>query len=155
MILNTFLIVCSAADDVVATVGTEAWFDDLELIYNPVILDLTVFMEGPYDAASEMFTNLNPDHIPLNQPYNVAPWNYNGTESVASIPTDVVDWVMVEIRDASSAATASSFASIGRQAGFLLKDGLLLDWMVQHVYHLMFPSIRIYLLLSGTETTLE
>ena len=117
------LIVCSAADDVVATVGTEAWFDDVELVY-VVILEMTVFLEGPYDSGNEMFTNLNPDHIPLNQPYNVAPWNYMGTESVAAIPnTDVVDWVMVEIRDAASAGTASSLTTVGKQTGFLLKDG--------------------------------
>ncbi|MCD4664356.1 MAG: PCMD domain-containing protein [Bacteroidales bacterium] len=107
-----------------ATEGSQVYFDDIELIYNPVVLDLTVFLQGPYNSGNEMFTYLNPDNIPLNQPYNISPWDYSGTENVASIPnTDVVDWILIEIRDASSASSASSLMTIGRQAGLLLKDG--------------------------------
>ena len=117
------LFVLSTADEV-ATLGSEANYDDLELIYVVILEDLTVFMEGPYLSGSEMSTDINPEHLPLSQPYNVAPWNYNGTESVASIPnSDVVDWVLIEVRDAASAASASSLATEGMQAGFLLKDG--------------------------------
>ncbi len=61
--------------------------------------------------------------IPLSQPFNMAPWNYNGTESVAAIPTGVVDWVLVELRDATSAANATSATRIARQAGFIKTDG--------------------------------
>jgi hypothetical protein len=117
------LMVASAADES-ATIGSEAYFDDLELIYNPVTLDLKAYMQGPYKGGNVMSTFLNPNNLPLNQPFNMAPWNYYGSESVASIPnTNVVDWVLVEIRDASSANAANSFASIGRQAGFLMRDG--------------------------------
>ncbi len=117
------LFVLSSADDQVATEGTESWFDDIELVY-VVILDMKVYLEGPYVSGGEMSTDLNPGDLPLSQPYNVAPWNYNGTESVAAIPnSDVVDWVLIEIRDASTAATATSFSTVGKQAGFLLKDG--------------------------------
>jgi hypothetical protein len=63
-------------------------------------------------------------NLPLNQPYNVSPWNYPGTESVSSIPTtDIVDWILVEFRDTTDAALASSETIIARQAAFLLKDG--------------------------------
>lgn len=116
------LIVVSSADEV-ATLGTETYFDDIELIYNPVLLDLTAFMQGPYNSGNEMFTDLNPDHLPLNQPYDAAPWNYAGTESVTSVPIDAVDWVLVEIRDAATAGGATGSTTLGRQAGFLLKDG--------------------------------
>ena len=62
--------------------------------------------------------------IPLNQPYNTAPWNYNGTESVSSIPNaNVVDWVVVELRDAASASQATAATRIARQAAFLLNNG--------------------------------
>ena len=47
--------------------------------------------------------------LPLSQPFNVPPWNYNGMESVASIPPDVVDWVLLELRtlpDANSKIAA-------------------------------------------------
>ena len=116
------LIVVSSADEV-ATLGTESYFDDIELIYNPVMLDLTAFMQGPYSSGNEMSTDLNPDNLPLSQPYNTAPWNYKGAESVAAIPADVVDWVLVEVRDAATASEATGATSLGRQAAFLKKDG--------------------------------
>lgn len=117
------LMVLSTGDES-ATIGSEAFYDDVEFIYNPLLLDLKVFLEGPYAGSSMMSTDLNPDLIPLAQPYNTAPWNYNGTESVASIPNaDIVDWVMVELRDAVTAASATSATTLGRQAGFLLSDG--------------------------------
>ena len=86
-------------------------------------LSLTVFLEGPFNGA-EMTTSLNPSNLPLNQPYSGAPWNYSGNESVAVIPSpDIVDWVLIELRDATQASLATSGTVIARQAAFLLKDG--------------------------------
>lgn len=87
-------------------------------------LDVLVYLEGPYEGT-EMTTDLNlADEIPLSQPYSGSPWNYPGTESVVAIPnTDVVDWVLVELRDASDAASAIGDTRIAQQAGFILKDG--------------------------------
>ena len=87
-------------------------------------LDLKVYLEGPY-LGPYMSTVLNiVGYVPLNQPYNVAPWNYFGTESVVEIPgDDVVDWALIELRDAPDASSATSSASIAFQAGFVLKDG--------------------------------
>ena len=64
--------------------------------------DLTILLEGPFNGI-DMNTTFNDNGIlPLNQPYNTAPWYYPGTESVASIPNpDIVDWVLVELRDAT------------------------------------------------------
>jgi len=107
-----------------ATDNTTIYFDDLELIYNPVLLDLTVFLQGAYYNNMQMYTSLNPTYIPNEQPFDVAPWNYNGTESIVALSSpDIVDWVLVEARDAASAATASSATTVGRQAAFLLKGG--------------------------------
>jgi hypothetical protein len=84
-------------------------------------IDLTAFLQGPF-TVSDMDAELT--NIPLSQPYNASPWNYAGTESVPSIPnTNVVDWVLVELRDASSPGGASSSARLARQAAFILKDG--------------------------------
>jgi len=64
-----------------------------------LIVDIAVMLEGPYNG-SDMNSTLNANgHIPLSQPYNVAPWNYSGTESLASIPADIVDWVLLEFRE--------------------------------------------------------
>lgn len=91
-------------------------------------LDVLVYLEGPY-SETEMSTNMNmAGEIPLTQPYNTPPWNYTGTESVGEIPnTDVVDWVIIELRDAVDAVSATGATKIAEQAAFLLKDGSVVD----------------------------
>ncbi|MCB2221767.1 MAG: choice-of-anchor J domain-containing protein [Bacteroidetes bacterium] len=98
-------------------------------------LDLTVFLEGPYDVVtgSLMITDLSAgSYLPLDQPYNpVLPyygnnapvWLYLGTESVTDFPANTVDWVIVQLRDAADAASAGSGTIIGTKAAFLLSDG--------------------------------
>ncbi|MCB0805371.1 MAG: hypothetical protein KDC05_06190 [Bacteroidales bacterium] len=96
------------------------WSKQPELI----TLDLKVYLEGAYEGA-EMNTTLNDNNeLPLNQPFDVAPWNYNGTESVPAIPNpDIADWVLIEGRDAADAASATENTIFGRQAAFVLKNG--------------------------------
>ncbi|MCD4788643.1 MAG: hypothetical protein K8R37_01490, partial [Bacteroidales bacterium] len=89
-------------------------------------VSLDVFLEGPFNSTdTDMNTDLNSDGlIPLAQPFNTAPWNYTGTESATSIPNaNIVDWVLVEFRDAVDAGSATSGTMIARQAAFLLNDG--------------------------------
>lgn len=87
-------------------------------------LDLNLFLEGPFQTG-EMTTDLNDlDILPLSQPYSGPPWNYLGTETVGSIPNaDVVDWCLIELRDAIDASSATPSTTIQKQAAFLLKDG--------------------------------
>ncbi|MBL7103373.1 MAG: C10 family peptidase [Bacteroidales bacterium] len=87
-------------------------------------VDLKVFLEGPFNV-SDMNVDLNNDGLlPLSQPYNVYPWYYTGNEDVTSIPnSDIVDWVLVEYRDAPDVASATSVTMITRQAAFLLNNG--------------------------------
>jgi plastocyanin len=87
-------------------------------------LNLKVFLEGPFGGV-QMNANLNAEGIlPLDQPYNSPPWNYNGTESVSLIPNgNVVDWVLIELRDAANASSATSATRIARQTAFLLRNG--------------------------------
>lgn len=89
-----------------------------------ITLDISAMLEGPY-SASGMQTDLNVSGLlPLSQPFNTAPWNYTGSESVAAIPNEnVVDWILVELRDATSAATATPATRIDQQAAFILNDG--------------------------------
>jgi PKD repeat protein len=88
-------------------------------------VNLKVFLEGPYNGT-EMTPKLT-GVLPLNQPYNVSPWNYNGSESVSEIPAVAIDWILVELRDAAAPAQATSGTRIGEQAGFLRNDGKILD----------------------------
>jgi PKD repeat protein len=90
-------------------------------------LNLKVYLEGPFNGT-EMSANLtNLADFPLSQPYNTNPWNYSGTESVNSIPANVVDWLLIELRDATAAAIATAAARIARRACFLLKNGSVVD----------------------------
>ena len=91
-------------------------------------LNLTVFLEGPFNGVN-MDTDLNTHGlIPFDQPFNLAPWNYSGTESVTSIPNaNVVDWVLIELHDTTDAALVSNETMIGRQAAFLLNNGSVVD----------------------------
>ncbi len=62
--------------------------------------------------------------LPLNQPFNTPPWNYTEHESVASIPNaNIVDWILMEARNADDAPSATAGTIIFRQAAFILNDG--------------------------------
>ncbi|RLD49735.1 MAG: hypothetical protein DRJ05_20550, partial [Bacteroidetes bacterium] len=125
-----------AANNKATFEGLTAFSQFITVRDDRVELDLTVFLEGPFNGTG-MNTDLNghpepawTEHsrsvegFPLVQPYNVAPWNYTGTESVDSIPNaDVVDWVLIELRDTTEAALATGETMIARQAAFLLNDG--------------------------------
>ncbi|MBN1339167.1 MAG: PKD domain-containing protein, partial [Bacteroidales bacterium] len=103
--------------------GCSVWFFVTES--SGLDLRIVVFLEGPFNPASGlMLPDLNPGQLPLSQPYNTTPWNYTGSESVASLPNlNVVDWVLVELRDAANASSATSATMIARQAAFLLNNG--------------------------------
>lgn len=88
-------------------------------------LDIKVLLEGPYNTTTGfMNTILNAaGELPMVQPYSGLPWFYTGSENVAIMPADVVDWVLVELRDAPDAASATTATRINEQAALLLNDG--------------------------------
>lgn len=92
---------------------------------SPVLVKATAILEGAYTGSS-MTTNLSTNQqLPLTQPFNRPPWNYTGTESVANaaaIPTNTVDWVLLEVRDALNKTLV-----IERKAAFLLSNGAIVD----------------------------
>ena len=95
-----------------------------------VELDIALMLEGAFNGT-DMNTDLNTlGLIPLNQPFDSKPsadWYYTGSESVGSIPPDVVDWVLVKIKDASNAAGSLTAPIVAEQAAFLLNDGSVVD----------------------------
>ena len=92
---------------------------------NEFTLNLTAFLEGAYDTNSgTMNTSLNPDNIPTSQPFNAPPWDYYGIEMADPIPSaDIVDWVLVELRDTTLASLADSNTIVAQQAAFILNNG--------------------------------
>ena len=96
-------------------------FDVVIVPDNRFFLDAKVFLEGPFNG-----TDMNAGaYLPVVQPFSIAPWNYQGNESVVTIPANVVDWVLIELRDTTQAGLATEDTRIARQAVFLLTDGSL------------------------------
>lgn len=92
-------------------------------------LIVSIFLEGPYQSG-QMNDNLNSlNLLPLQQPYGSPPWNYNGTESLSTLPANAVDWVLVELRDADSPGNAGSNTTLPGWPKALLinKNGQLAD----------------------------
>lgn len=91
----------------------------------PLTRELAVkaYLEGPFNG-NDMTSYLS-DVIPLEQPYNEEPWYYSGTEKVISIPDSVVDWVLVELHDATDAASVGVATMFEQQASFLAENGLI------------------------------
>ncbi|MFN9113610.1 MAG: hypothetical protein ACK5XN_26365, partial [Bacteroidota bacterium] len=94
-------------------------------------LTTKAFLRGAWNSGTGLMnTTLNTAGIiPLSQPFNTAPFNYAGTESVGSIPANVVDWVLLEVRKPATglAPDAGSSTITGRKALFLLNNGNIVD----------------------------
>lgn len=82
----------------------------------PVALQLKVYLEGAYRPnTGSMVTMLNQRGLlpgqtpvgstatatPAGQPYSASPWLYPGTESMTTYQADVVDWILISLREGS------------------------------------------------------
>lgn len=90
------------------------------------IVKARLFLQGAFNSTTNaMNTSLRTAGlIPRSQPFGAAPWNYAGAEAVpqlSDIPTNTVDWVLVELRNTTTNALIAS------RACFLLSDGSLRD----------------------------
>ena len=85
----------------------------------PVYADITLFLEGAYNAETHCMNTTLYNSIPLTSPYP-------DEISVASIPDNVVDWVFVELR---SYLTGSALDS---KSMFLKSDGHICDPYYDH-----------------------
>ena len=92
---------------------------------------VNVYLEGFFNLETvAMNKTLNDlSLIPLIQPYQEAPWNYAGSETILSVPTDVIDWILVELRAAATPAEALPATVLsGWPRAYLLKsNGAIVD----------------------------
>jgi hypothetical protein len=107
----------------------------------PLSVSAKVLLAGPWDATSLLMDPaLNVGgKLPLAQPYSGIPWNYPGTEQVASQSffqsnPNIVDWVLVELRTGTASTT-----TVAHRAGFLLRDGCIVD--TDGLSALRFPTV--------------
>jgi len=137
-------IVSSIHNDAVDTNSGAAYIYDLCEFDNNLCpymqFDLKVWLEGAYNAnTGEMTTTLNtgrgllPGKTPVSplaiptppgQPYNLPPWNFDGSEGSnftnESYSADVVDWVLISLRsDVDKASEVLQFAAL------LFSDGTI------------------------------
>lgn len=121
-----------AGNDFITTTGIAAadLANEWKLADPRYTFNVTAFLRGAWNGTA-MSTGLNSGgHLPLAHPYNTSPFNYTGTESVASIPNaNVVDWVLVELRKPSSGLPENAGAAsiIGRKVGFILSNGSIVE----------------------------
>jgi hypothetical protein len=105
---------------------------DSSFFRSAISVAVACFLEGPFNGT-DMNTGLSTGGSTsvlagnaLTQPYSGAPWGYTGTETVDSTffdtYTNVVDWLLVELRDA-----ADSSVIVAQTAVFLLADGTVID----------------------------
>jgi hypothetical protein len=87
-------------------------------------IPIKVMLEGPYDnVAQTMKTGLfNKGLIPLSDPYSRTKYPQKTDTTVTAIPADVVDWVLVELRDETTPTTIKA-----QKVGFLKKDGMIVE----------------------------
>ena len=87
-------------------------------------IQVRVILEGYYETGTQqMRTQLSSlNLLPATQPYNTAPFNYNGTETFTTIPDDTVDWLLLELREADNISNVAA-----RKAVLLRKDGYVMD----------------------------
>ncbi len=83
--------------------------EDVVVVEEPeeqhLMLSANVWFMGFYDKSTgQMDNNLQDlNLLPTQQPFNTAPWNYQGNESILSPIDNVMDWVLVELRNDENA----------------------------------------------------
>jgi hypothetical protein len=117
---------------------SQTFLNLLPVVIKSYVFDLKVNLAGAYSTATNsMRTTLQiKDLVPFPQPYNMAPFNYAGTEVAPNVgttlapklPADVVDWVLVEVQKVdpfnNTVLATERFAALLRSNGQIIsKDG--------------------------------
>ena len=102
----------------------DAWYSKLQTILP--LLQVRVFLQGPYAGSGLMSTNIN-SNLPSVSPYQDSNNNsayLNGSNYVVvpyTIPSNITDWVQIEIRGSDKATVVES------KSCFLRDDGQVID----------------------------
>ena len=89
-----------------------------------VLVSPAVYLMGAMSSAATMTQYLRTFNlIPKAQPYSAAPFNYAGTELLTTLPINMVDWILVDVRDSVTPATKI----IATRAAILNIDGTVTD----------------------------
>lgn len=102
--------------------GAYSEYNTLSVTTDCLRAKVRLYLEGAFNlAAGSMNTALlTAGQIPAAQPFNTAPWNYEGAEFLAEFPANMVDWVLIETRSADDFTLVTD-----RSAGILLSNGFV------------------------------
>lgn len=116
------ILISSAAFAQASCVGTATLNVTINACVSGELVKATALLQGAYSTGGQMqvgsgfFTK-----IPLTQPYNRPPWNYAGTESIATRPANMIDWVLLEIYNPADTSLLET------KAALLLNTGAIVD----------------------------
>lgn len=96
----------------------------------PITVDIKVFLEGAYLPSDDSMSTAINAILPLSQPYDSTLFDgtqldYDGLESVVTMPPDIVDWVLVQLRTGDPASPPMD--SVATRAALLKSDGTIVD----------------------------
>lgn len=80
-------------------------------------LKINALLQGAYNTTNGNMNTQLTALLPTNQPFNQAPWNYTGTETIANLPANITDWVLVEVRQNATSTLLARKAALLRQDG--------------------------------------
>jgi len=111
----------SFGDNNTSTSESSMYFVFCEQLPN-VKLSCKTLLQGPFENET-MLTTLNQNgNIPLQQPFNESPWFYEGNKSVTSFQENVVDWILIELRNKTDHSIIEA-----RRAGLILNDETIVE----------------------------
>ena len=112
-----------------------------------------VFLEGFYNGSNGLSKHAaHHQLIPLDQPFQQAPWLYTGSESTTSIPLDVVDWILLVTRSADGQILEQVAGFVNINGELVGVDGILgisvsntnTYFSIHHKSHLAIMSATAY-----------
>jgi len=91
---------------------------------NQAIIQPKIMLEGFLDGSTGLMSNelTTKNLLPNFQPFKVAPFNYGGVEQFPTIPSNAVDWVLLEARHAEFLDSI-----LARKACLLLQNGSIVQ----------------------------
>jgi len=110
-----------SVNDVIGIYLTPMLTTSYQYSYNTLKTSVKIFLQGPFQNG--VMSSLPGNMIPLTQPFNNAPWNYSGTENIPSPLPDIVDWVLLELRNESGSLVYRRAALLNRNGNITDVDG--------------------------------
>ncbi len=124
---NYYTITAKAIDNEGASTQSAPINMHIESANIATTAQMKIQLQGAFNTSSNSMSNAlqTANLLPEIQPYNTAPWWYNGNEIISnfnSLSNNIVDWVLVELRHENDRNML-----VAQKAALLQTDGLIRD----------------------------